>query len=128
MLPATRQSFKQRCMDDLIQWLLDSPEPWTRYYTLVDLMSLTENNPEVVRCRSEHVCDVLRRFAFVHADPRFTDLLDVVVSQADAEGRYTAGSMYQAWKGWLFSDKRSPSPWMTYLVLRVQKRVDAGMK
>ncbi len=75
-----------------------------------------------------HVCDVLSRFAFVHADPRFTDLLDVVVSQADAEGRYTAGSMYQAWKGWSFSDKRSPSPWLTYLVLRVQKRVDAGMK
>ncbi|MFZ5819798.1 MAG: hypothetical protein ACOYYJ_07845 [Chloroflexota bacterium] len=69
-----------------------------------------------------HALEALDRFPFVHADPRFTDMLAVVTSQADADGRYTAGSMYQAWKGWSFADKKNPSSWLTLLVMRLQKR------
>ena len=68
-----------------------------------------------------HVVDVFSRFPFVRGDPRLAEMLDVVISQADEQGRYTAGSMYQAWKGWSFADKKQPSPWLTYLVLRIQK-------
>jgi hypothetical protein len=70
-----------------------------------------------------HVTDVLSRFPFVHADPRFREMVETVTSQADAEGRYTATSMYRAWNGWSFADKKHPSPWLTFLVLRVLKRV-----
>jgi hypothetical protein len=70
-----------------------------------------------------HVVDVLRRFPFVHADPRFQEMVETITAQADEEGRYTAGSMYRAWKGWSFADKKNPSPWLTFLVLRVQKRI-----
>jgi hypothetical protein len=45
------------------------------------------------------------------------------VKQADAQGRYTAGSMYQAWKRWPFADKKQPSPWLTFLALRIQQRL-----
>jgi hypothetical protein len=69
-----------------------------------------------------HVTDVLSRLPFVHADPRFRDMVETITAQADANGRYTATSMYRAWKGWSFADKKDPSPWLTFLVLRIVKR------
>ena len=70
-----------------------------------------------------HVVDVLSRFPFIHADPRFREMVETIIAQADENGRYTAGSMYRAWKGWSFADKKTPSPWLTSLVLRVQRRI-----
>lgn len=71
-----------------------------------------------------HVADVLSRFPFTHGDPRLEEMAAVIVAQAGRQGRYTAASMYQAWKGWSFADKKNPSPWITFLVLRVLKRLD----
>jgi hypothetical protein len=68
-----------------------------------------------------HVTDVLSRFPFVRADARFCEMVQTIVAQAGANGRYTATSMYRAWKGWSFADKKAPSPWLTFLALRVQK-------
>jgi hypothetical protein len=70
-----------------------------------------------------HVVDVLSRFPFVHADPRFREMVETITAQADENGRYIASSMYRAWKGWSFADKKNPSPWLTFLVLQVQKRI-----
>jgi hypothetical protein len=70
-----------------------------------------------------HVVDVLSRFPFVHKDPRFLEMVATIEIQANASGYYTASSMYQAWKGWSFADKINPSPWLTFLVLRIQKRI-----
>jgi hypothetical protein len=70
-----------------------------------------------------HVVDVLSRFPFVYAGPRFQKMVETITAQADEQGRYTAGSMYRAWKGWSFADKKTPSPWLTFLVLRVLKRM-----
>jgi hypothetical protein len=70
-----------------------------------------------------HVVEVLSRFPFVHADPRFQEMVETITAQADENGRYTANSMYRAWKGWSFADKKTPSPWLTFLVLRVQRRI-----
>ena len=58
------------------------------------------------------------------ADARFRAMVQAIMAQADAHGRYTAGSMYQAWKGWPFADKKQPSPWLTFLALRVCHRVE----
>jgi hypothetical protein len=70
-----------------------------------------------------HVADVLSRFPWVHADPRFVDMVKVITKQVDEDGYYAANSMYMAWKGWSFADKKNPSPWITFLVLRIQKRM-----
>jgi hypothetical protein len=70
-----------------------------------------------------HVVDVLSRFPFVHADPRFREMVETITAQADDGGRYTAGSMYRAWKGWSFASKNNPSPWLIFLVLRVIRRL-----
>lgn len=69
-----------------------------------------------------HVVDVLSQLPFVYADNRFLEMVDVITSQADEHGRYRASSMYRAWQGWEFADKKSPSPWITFLVLRIRKR------
>jgi hypothetical protein len=71
-----------------------------------------------------HVTDVLSRFAWLHDDSRFNQMVETVTAQADRDGRYTASSMYTAWKGWSFADKKIPSPWLTYLVLRIYKRIE----
>jgi hypothetical protein len=70
-----------------------------------------------------HVADVLSRYPFVHADARFQEMVEAITAQADDEGRYTATSMYRAWKGWSFADKKQPSPWLTFLVCRVIRRL-----
>jgi len=70
-----------------------------------------------------HVGEALSLLPFTHADPRFQGMLDAIRTQAGEGGRYTAGSMYMAWKGWSFADKKTPSPWLTFLVLRILKRV-----
>jgi hypothetical protein len=71
-----------------------------------------------------HVADVLSRFTFVRGDPRFMQMVETITAQADPQGRYIATSMYQSWKGWLFADKKNPSPWLTFLVLHIRKRVE----
>jgi hypothetical protein len=70
-----------------------------------------------------HVVDVLSRYPQVHKDPRFLEMVNTITNQADDGSRYTASSMYQAWKGWSFADKKKPSPWLTFLVLRILKRI-----
>jgi len=54
------------------------------------------------------------------------DMVGTITQQANEDGRYTATSMYRAWKGFSFADKRHPSPWLTFLVLRIQKRIASG--
>jgi hypothetical protein len=71
-----------------------------------------------------HVVDVLSRFPFVRTDVRLREMLDTITVQPDQEERYTAGSMYRAWKGWSFADKKNASPWLTFLVRRILKRIE----
>ena len=70
-----------------------------------------------------HVVEVLSQFPFVHTDPRFKEMLDTITTQADEEAHYTADSIYRAWRGWSFADKKHPSPWLTFLVQRIQRRL-----
>ena len=70
-----------------------------------------------------HVADVLSRFPSTHKDPRFQEMINVIFEQADGDGHYTPTSMYRAWKGWSFANKKEPSAWLTFLVLRIQKRI-----
>jgi hypothetical protein len=72
-----------------------------------------------------HVVDVLSRFRFVGGDHRFREMVEAITSQADSDGRYTATSMYRAWKGWSFAGKKQPSPWLTFLATRIFSRLEA---
>ncbi len=70
-----------------------------------------------------HVAEALSRLPAARGDARFQAMVSALAAQADGNGRYTAGSMYKAWQGWSFADKKAPSPWLTLLALRVQRRV-----
>jgi hypothetical protein len=72
-----------------------------------------------------YFADTLSRFPTVRTDPRLRAVVAAITAHADAEGRYTAASMYRAWKGWSFADKKTPSPWLTFLVRRIQRRMGA---
>jgi hypothetical protein len=73
-----------------------------------------------------HVVDVLSRFPLVHNDSRFKVMVQTIIDQADENGRYTASSMYMAWKDWSFANKKEPSPWLTFLAQRVERRITSS--
>jgi hypothetical protein len=68
--------------------------------------------------------DVLSRFAFLKDDPRLSEVIDLLIARQDGEGRWRAESVYKFWKDLGFGQKKSPSPWITLLALRVIKRVN----
>ena len=70
-----------------------------------------------------HVVDVISRYESARSDPRFREMAGVIFSQEDENGLYQAASMYRFWKEWSFADKKTPSPWLTFLVERIKKRL-----
>lgn len=71
-----------------------------------------------------HVLDVLSQFEYARQDNRFQDMMAVVKSKPNDQGRYTPESIWTVWKGWDFGQKREPSRWLTYLIRKVMQRVE----
>jgi hypothetical protein len=71
-----------------------------------------------------HVADVLSQMDWLLGDPRMLDMVNVIRSKADKDGRYTPESVWTAWKGWDFGQKKQPSPWLTFLALRILRHMD----
>ncbi|MHC1783853.1 MAG: hypothetical protein AB9891_14060 [Anaerolineaceae bacterium] len=70
-----------------------------------------------------HVCDALSKFPALQKDPRLQEMTQSLFEMEDENGRFTANSMYKTWDGWSFADKKNPSPWLTFLVLRIRNRM-----
>lgn len=75
-----------------------------------------------------HVVDVLTRLPWLHGDPRLAEMLALLRAKADAEGRFTAESVWLAWKDWEFGQKKAPSRWLALLARRALRRVDHGLE
>lgn len=73
-----------------------------------------------------HVLDVLSHFKPARKDKRFKEMLSLVESKADGDGRYIPESVWTAWKDWDFSQKKVPSQGVTYFVHRILKRSRAS--
>lgn len=71
-----------------------------------------------------HVLDVLSKFSWLKDDPRLLDMTNIVRSKANAEGKFTPESEWQAWRGWDFGQKKQPSRWLTFLTLRILRRIN----
>lgn len=71
-----------------------------------------------------NVLDVLTQFPWAAADPRLRAMLNIAQAKADAEGKVTPESVWQAWKEWDFGQKKAPSPWLTLLLHRIIRRVN----
>jgi hypothetical protein len=67
--------------------------------------------------------DVLSQFE--HAKRRFleSEILSLLLSRADAKGRFTPESIHRVWADFDFGQKETPSRWTTFLVLRIAKRI-----
>jgi hypothetical protein len=69
-----------------------------------------------------HELDVLSRFPAARKDARFRQMVRLLESKADREGRFLPESVWMAWKGWEFNNKKEPSRWITLLAHRILKR------
>ncbi len=74
-----------------------------------------------------HFAEVLTRFPWLRDDPRLGQIMDTLAAQADDEGRFTARSVWRAWKEWDFGQKKSPSPTVTLVAARAIRRWKAGV-
>jgi len=70
------------------------------------------------------VADTLSYYPWVRDDERFMDMLSIIDSKKDANGRYTPESVWTSWKGWDFCQKKEPSRWLTFAVERLRKRAE----
>lgn len=70
-----------------------------------------------------HVVDVLSRCTWLRHDPRMHELAELLAAKADARGRYSAESIWMAWKGWEFGQKKAPSRWLTLVAARALARL-----
>jgi hypothetical protein len=72
-----------------------------------------------------HFADTFSNFQYAINDHRFREIVNLIVQKADANGMYKPESEWKAWKEWDFGQKKQPSAWLTYLVYRIKKRVEA---
>ncbi len=70
------------------------------------------------------VAGTLSRYKFVQHDPRFLEMISLIRDKQDEDGFFTPESAYQKLKGWEFGQKKLPSPYLTYLCLRIFKRLE----
>ena len=72
-----------------------------------------------------HVLDVLSHFKWARKDKRFKQMLNIVESKADGDGRCIPESVWTPWKDWDFGQKKMPSKGLTFFVKRILKRAYA---
>ena len=73
-----------------------------------------------------HALDVLSRFAWLKDDARLLAMLGVLKSKMDQQGGFTLESIWTAWRGWEFGQKKTPSRWLTLLAWRIIERVEGA--
>lgn len=71
-----------------------------------------------------HVLDILSQFDWLRNDPRLLEMVALIKSKANNEGKFIPESTWREWKDWDFGQKKEPSRWLTFLVMRILKRID----
>ena len=49
-----------------------------------------------------------------------------LAAQADEQGRFAPRSVWMAWKGWDFGQKKQPSPTVTFFATRALRHGEEG--
>jgi hypothetical protein len=98
-------------------------EPGRKYYLFGVGTTFRKLKAPLIWYDLLNVCDTLSRFPALKSDARLRSMAEAMLNAADGEGRCTASSMYKSWAGWSFADKKQPSPWLTFLALRIAKRM-----
>ncbi|MGY5875908.1 MAG: hypothetical protein RTU30_09195 [Candidatus Thorarchaeota archaeon] len=69
------------------------------------------------------VVDTVSRYPELVKESSFEEMLAVILAKADDIGRFTPESVYRYFKTWSFGQKNEWSPWMTYYIYRILKRL-----
>ena len=69
------------------------------------------------------VAGVLSKYPSVHTDSRFLEMIDLIKRKQDENGFFTPESIYTKLTGWDFSQKKTASPYLTYLCVRIFERL-----
>lgn len=69
-----------------------------------------------------YIADVLTRFNTFKNEELLKEIIDWIIESQDSEGKFTPTSMFREYSDWDFSNKKEPSPWITYLAYRILKR------
>jgi len=69
-----------------------------------------------------HVMDVLSQIPDAVKDSRFAEMTALLSGKVGSDRYYTVDSIYRAWEGWDFGQKKVPSEWLTFLVYRILAR------
>jgi prenyltransferase beta subunit len=67
--------------------------------------------------------DTLSQLQFANNDQRFKQMIDVLLSKQDPNGRFTPESIHLVWSDFDFGQKKKPSRWITFLALQIVKRI-----
>jgi hypothetical protein len=67
---------------------------------------------------------VLSCFSWINTDARLLDMLAVLKSKMDQQGRFTIESLWTAWKEWEFGQKKEPSRWLTLKAWQIIQRIE----
>jgi hypothetical protein len=70
-----------------------------------------------------HVVDTLSNYPFMVKDPRFIEMVELIHSKKESN-LYTPESEWKAWKDQSFASKKQGSLWMTFLIERIDKRIN----
>ncbi len=69
------------------------------------------------------VANCLSKFDFVKTDARFCEMIGLIQGKQNADGLFIPEAVYQKCKGWDFGQKKSVSPYLSYLCIRLLQRV-----
>jgi hypothetical protein len=69
-----------------------------------------------------HVLDALSRVESIRGDRRLAEMLDLLEAKGGEELRFAPESVYLAWKGYDFGQKKLPSPYLGALALGILAR------
>lgn len=70
--------------------------------------------------------DTLSLLPEVRTDPRYGEMVERLKGKQDADGRWRAESVNKSWAPFDFGQKKTASPWITFLAVRVLLRT-AGL-
>jgi len=67
--------------------------------------------------------DVLSQFEYAKKRLKESEMIKLLLSKRDNQGRFTPESIIKVWSDFDFGQKEKPSRWITFLVLRILKKI-----
>ena len=75
------------------------------------------------KANSYNFLDVLTSFNWLKGDSRLKEMIDILSSKVDKNGRFTPESIYTKLNGWEFSQKKEPSRFLTLIAHKTLLRI-----